>query len=144
MHKKYIILLRMGYHSGKKRNNWNYFTIKVHYNLASPLKNIDLKDAASLNGVTVTMYTSKEHAIKVLLPNGSSLVFSDFNDRFYTLNMNEINKDVMAHSCLQTVNQNKTHFTRRKVVESEKSRFYNSKLDGEVTLLSNPSFPIIL
>ena len=66
-----------------------------------------MKDAASLNGVTVTMYTSKEHAIKVLLPNGSSLVFSDFNDRFYTLNMNKINKYVMAHLCLQTVNKKK-------------------------------------
>ena len=83
IHNKWLRLLQMGDHIGtQKWHNLNYFQwrftkIQHHY------KNIYLKYAASLNGVTVTMYNSKEHEIKVLLPNGNYLISKGFNDGWY-------------------------------------------------------------
>ena len=64
-----------------------------------------MKDALSLNGVTVKMDTSKEHPIKALLKNGNYLVFNECNYGLHHLNINDINKDVMYYSCPKTFNK---------------------------------------
>ena len=69
---------------------------KVHYNSTSLANNISLKDEAGLNVVTVTMDTSKQHAINSSLSNGNTLVIKKFNDGLYNLKINNINKGVMA------------------------------------------------
>ena len=61
-------------------------------------------DVEILNDVTITMGTSKEHTIKVLLPNDKYLVFKECNYGLYHLKINDINKDVMNYSCLQNFN----------------------------------------
>ena len=60
----------------------------VHYNPASLANTLYLKNVASSNYVTVKIDTSKEHAITVFLPNGSSLLIKECNDRLYHLNIN--------------------------------------------------------
>ena len=49
--------------------------MNVNSNPISLANILYLKDTESLNGVTVAMDTSNEHAIKVSLPNGNTLVF---------------------------------------------------------------------
>ena len=83
------------------------FTTKAHCNPESLSNIIPLKDVESLNGVTVTMNNSKELAINMLLPNDNYLVFKDCNYGLYHLNINNINKGLMADSCLKTVNKTK-------------------------------------
>ena len=61
------------------------------------------------------MDTSTEHTIMELVPNGNTLVFKDCNDGLYHLNIKNINKDIMAYSCLQTVNKNKINFKLREI-----------------------------
>ena len=102
--------------------------MNVHYNPTSLANIIYLKDAESLNGVTVAMDTSEEHAIKMSLPNGNKLVFKECNDGINNLNINNINKDVVAYLCLQNFNKNKTHFTWRKITRVEKARFLQQQI----------------
>ena len=97
---------------------------------------------ARLKGVTVTIDTSKEHSIKVLLPNINSSAFKEWNDGLYHLKINEINKDVMYDSCPQIFN--KKHIPHvGKLWEQKNPDFYNRKLGDQVTLLSNKLSPII-
>ena len=84
------------------------------------------------------MDDSKEHAIRVMLPNGNTLVFNECNDGLYHLNIRNINKDIMYYSCLKTFNKIILILHIGKL-----AYFYNSKLDSQVKLLSNPSLPMI-
>ena len=58
------IVTNGGSHQYTKMSLLKLFPMKVNYNTTSPAIIICLKDAASLNGVTGKMDTSKEHAIK--------------------------------------------------------------------------------
>ena len=87
--------------------------------------------------------TSKGNAIKVSLPNGNSLVLKECNYGLYHLNIDNINKDIMHYSCLKMLIKTKHISHAGKLQDQKKLDFYNRKLNGQVTLTSNPLLPII-
>ena len=102
--------------------------IKVHFNPASIANILSLTDVANLPGARVTMDTERERAI-VLHFDGSDFKFKECHDGLYfldtsiTSNLNHNNAITNYLSCLlQTVQQNKSVFTKNEISNADKAR----------------------
>ena len=101
--------------------------IQVHFKEESLANIISFRDIANIPGVKITMDTTKERAITVMMANGSEYKFNECPDGLYYYDTakksegyyNKTKPILTPYSFAMTVNENKSFFTKREVMAAE-------------------------